>query len=715
MVDRIIRIRVETGGAVGSTSRLGGALGKLNQIALAVGTTTAALTAAIVKQADQWNRLTTQLKTVTASEEELADVQAKLVTLANETNSTLDGTVNLYARLARATEGAAISQEELLEVTGAINQAFVLSGATATEAENAIIQLSQGLAAGVFRGEEFNSVAEQGPRLLKALSDALGVTQGELRNLANEGQLTSSVVIQAFKEQASVIESEFGNVIPTVDAQLTILGNKFTQVAGAANTAFGDVFGKTLTDTVIAELEKVGFLLDDILVLIDKITGETVSRNAEDAQKRFNDAKAEELRLLQLEFEQRKKIREIVEGGGTPGFVDLNALENTTLKLNEVRKEILAAAGDVKRLGEVIDRRSGVDTGAGDDTGGDDVNPGPGLASDILNSQIEANRKILSDARARRLQEQQEGRQERLDDLRAGGQEEIQAIRDQLSIEEQIRSGALTQEQAQLQQRLEAALEAARVRAQKEQELQREINAAAFEQEQSEREKAFLERLNDESLQDEDRAAIIAERNAARLEELRAFEEEQRSIIISSLEDEQAIRNAFADEQIRLEQEKQKALRLANLDAASDILTSISQFGENSIRIQKGVALAQAGISIATGIARAQELGFPANIAEAARVAAVGVNAVRSIQSAKKGSAGNISAGGVSSSAASTPSQASDAAAIQRSSGIENTQINALREELANRDPSEQISIEFTRRIVDSIIQGQVDGTIEEF
>lgn len=47
--------------------------------------------------------------------------------------------------------------------------------------------------------------------------------------------------------------------------------------------------------------------------------------------------------------------------------------------------------------------------------------------------------------------------------------------------------------------------------------------------------------------------------------------------------------------------------------------------------VSKGFAAAQAAISIATGLAKAQELGFPANLAEMARVAAAGAQIVSTI------------------------------------------------------------------------------------
>ncbi|MDQ9670831.1 tape measure protein, partial [Serratia marcescens] len=74
------------------------------------------------------------------------------------------------------------------------NKAAIVSGATAEESTNAIIQLSQGLASGTLRGEEFNSVSEQMPRIMEMLEKSLGKTRGELRAMAEQGMLTTQVV-----------------------------------------------------------------------------------------------------------------------------------------------------------------------------------------------------------------------------------------------------------------------------------------------------------------------------------------------------------------------------------------------------------------------------------------------------------------------------------------------------------------------------------------
>lgn len=196
----------------------------------------AALTAALsVQQVAEYadagnsdNKLSNSLR----PSEQLADVTERVFNITQQTRSSLDATASLYARLERATRQYGTSAGDLAKLTTIINQGFVVSGATAQEAENAIIQLSQGLASGALRGEEFNSVNEQGNRLIVALADSMGVSIGQMRNMAAQGKLTTDVVVNGLLSQGTVIGAEFANTTTTISQALQVAGNNITKFFG---------------------------------------------------------------------------------------------------------------------------------------------------------------------------------------------------------------------------------------------------------------------------------------------------------------------------------------------------------------------------------------------------------------------------------------------------------------------------------------------------
>ncbi|HBQ7523730.1 TPA: tape measure protein [Klebsiella pneumoniae] len=222
-----------------------------------------ALAAALsVKQvseyADAWATVNNKLANSLRPNEQLADVTERVFNITQQTRGSLDATASLYARLERATRQYGTSADDLSKLTTIINQGFVVSGATAQEAENAIIQLSQGLASGALRGEEFNSVNEQGNRLIVALADSMGVSIGEMRNMAAQGKLTTDVVVNGLLSQGVVIGKEFANTTTTISQALQVAGNNVTKFFGENSTV--KTGAAIFNDAVVTASENIGIL-----------------------------------------------------------------------------------------------------------------------------------------------------------------------------------------------------------------------------------------------------------------------------------------------------------------------------------------------------------------------------------------------------------------------------------------------------------------------
>lgn len=212
----------------------------------------------VAQYADAWTTLNNKLANALRPSEQLVDVTERVFNITQQTRGSLDATASLYARLERATREYGTSADDLAKLTTIINQGFVVSGATAQEAENAIIQLSQGLASGALRGEEFNSVNEQGNRLIVALADSMGVGIGQMRQMATAGKLTTDVVVNGLLSQGVKIGNEFANTTTTISQALQVAGNNITKFFGENSTV------KTGTaifnDAVISVSENIGAL-----------------------------------------------------------------------------------------------------------------------------------------------------------------------------------------------------------------------------------------------------------------------------------------------------------------------------------------------------------------------------------------------------------------------------------------------------------------------
>lgn len=192
-----------------------------------------------VKLIDTYTNLQNRLKLVTKGTAELNTVTGKLFDISNETRSSYEATAEVYARTALATKELGLSQQETLDFTKSLNQAVILSGASAQEASAGLIQLSQGLASGTLRGDELRSVLEQLPAVADVIAKQLGVTRGELRKMGEEGKITAKDIITSFKSARQELENKFAKTVPTIGQAFIVLRNNIQEYIGTIDTALG--------------------------------------------------------------------------------------------------------------------------------------------------------------------------------------------------------------------------------------------------------------------------------------------------------------------------------------------------------------------------------------------------------------------------------------------------------------------------------------------
>lgn len=231
------RLRNMEGGFNRTTTAVNGTERSMASLSRVAASLTAYLSvSAVTSYAEAWTVLNNKLVNSIKAGETLAVVNQRVFDIAQNSRSSLDGIATLYSRLERAMRSAGLSGQELGQITTTISKAMTVSGATAAESEGALVQLSQALASGVLRGQEFNSMSEQAPALMKGLADSLGVSIGKLRAMSAEGKLTTDVLLKAFREMGPTIEREFANTTQTMSQSLQIASNNITKFFGENTT-----------------------------------------------------------------------------------------------------------------------------------------------------------------------------------------------------------------------------------------------------------------------------------------------------------------------------------------------------------------------------------------------------------------------------------------------------------------------------------------------
>ena len=193
----------------------------------------------IARTADEFKVLEARIGLVTSKSGNFTQAFEGVKKIAIETRSNLTATAELFTRVKTATDQLGYSQERALNLTDLVNKSLIVGGGLAASNEAAIYQFNQALQSGVLRGEEFNSVMEQAPRLARALADGLGVNIGKLRAMAGEGKLTSEVIVKALESQSKALNEEFSKMPITIGQSIENLKTAWTLYIGEADAATG--------------------------------------------------------------------------------------------------------------------------------------------------------------------------------------------------------------------------------------------------------------------------------------------------------------------------------------------------------------------------------------------------------------------------------------------------------------------------------------------
>lgn len=226
------------------------------------------------RMADAYTNIQNRLKLVTKGTAQLAAVTQQLFKISDDTRTSFESTAEVYARTALSLKSLGISQQRTLAFTKSLNQAIVLSGASAQEASNAMIQLAQGMSSNRLSGEELRSVLEQLPQVADVISKSLGVTRGELRELGAAGKISAEVILKAFEDAREELATKFAKTVPTISQSFVVFRNNLIRVIGELDKATGASasFSRAILllaqniDTLTRSVIALGIALSTILV-----------------------------------------------------------------------------------------------------------------------------------------------------------------------------------------------------------------------------------------------------------------------------------------------------------------------------------------------------------------------------------------------------------------------------------------------------------------
>lgn len=167
---------------------------------------------ALVSMSDQASAIDARLKMMTGSAEEAAKAQDEIYKAAMRSRGVYTDMASLVGQLGTVAGSTFNNTKELIAFAEQLQKQMALSGTSGASASAAIVQLTQGLASGTLRGDELNSVLEQTPMIAKTIADYMGLSVGQLRKVAADGQITADVVKNAMFSAAAETDAAFAQM-----------------------------------------------------------------------------------------------------------------------------------------------------------------------------------------------------------------------------------------------------------------------------------------------------------------------------------------------------------------------------------------------------------------------------------------------------------------------------------------------------------------------
>ncbi|MEQ1069178.1 tape measure protein [Acinetobacter lwoffii] len=229
----------------------------------------------LAEAADSYTNLSVRIQIATREGGDFSSAMAGVQQVALSTNSSLDATASLFTRLNTVGKEMGMTQQQALDLTKTVTQAIQIGGGSAQASEAAVQQFIQAMQGGVLRGEEFNSIMENGYGLAEALAKGLGVTTDELRKMAENGELSSERVIKAVQSQATQIQETYNQFPTTISNALQRIATSWQIVIGEMDQANGS--SAAVADALVVVADNLGIIkvfLDDVGLGLASLIGD---------------------------------------------------------------------------------------------------------------------------------------------------------------------------------------------------------------------------------------------------------------------------------------------------------------------------------------------------------------------------------------------------------------------------------------------------------
>ena len=605
------------------------------------------------KMAEQFTVLNARVARLSVDSQDAAENYRALINISSMTGATLPNTVALWESLSGTLKEMGRTNADVLRLTETLQKIGTVGGTSANDMSNALRQLGQGLAGGVIRAEEFNSVLEGMPELARQIAAGLGIPFSELRQRMKDGQLTAEDVLNAIENRTAVVNEEFAKIPRTVSQASNAIVNEMGAAISVMDKAVGvsgtlakvlDAIAKgiRLTSGNLTDQERLNELFTERQTLLTALasTEGTWRENMPGAVANRERLKTLETELLAIQNKrieaQKKEAAEAAPNASTnPAVTPAANTEDGQKSLDRLRQQLELS----KLQGEARAKLAAIQQ-LGAKATQEEKDEAAKLAAEIF--RLNEAQKAAGGSTVK-LTEAQKAAKKSAEEMASAQGQDVKVITSMAEALYQASLGAteLAQRQAELALSEYATPDQIASVRQLAAELQRVRDIEQRKEEFGDTPQDVAATITGQvaplsgGMFDSQSARYDAEAEAervryeeqlARLNEAKALELQT----LSSYQDLEAqLAQTHADRMAQIEMAKNQAMLASGQQLFEGLAGATAAFaGEQSgaykalFAISKGFALADAAIKIQQGIASAASLGWPAMIPALASVAA---------------------------------------------------------------------------------------------
>lgn len=222
------------------------------------------LMSGLIKSGDDYIQTMARLKTIEDGSKTGQELQDSIMAAAQRSRTGFGIMADSVAKLRSQAGEAFKSNDEAIAFAEQLNKLYKIGGASLEQQKAGTLQITQSLASGVLRGDEFNSMMENAPLVAQKLARHLGVSVGQLRGMAKDGQLTGDILKSALLGSAVETNAEFAKMPMTFADMMTQVGNVASYAFQPLIQAWQEFINSTAGQNFMAGLETAMFAIGQI-------------------------------------------------------------------------------------------------------------------------------------------------------------------------------------------------------------------------------------------------------------------------------------------------------------------------------------------------------------------------------------------------------------------------------------------------------------------